>query len=89
MSAPLITWFTVLALLTGIYGLYLGLFVAPTDYQQGESYRIIFIHVPAAWMALGTYVFIAAMSAVSLVWRHALADVAAQAAAPIGTATYM
>jgi hypothetical protein len=45
----LIKWFSAGALLLGLYGLYLGLFVAPTDYQQGESYRIIFIHVPAAW----------------------------------------
>src|SRR5437899_1839380 len=67
-------------------GLYLALVAAPPDYQQGESVRIMFIHVPAAWMALSVYLFIAVASAVALVWRHPLAEVAAQAAAPIGAA---
>ena len=65
-------------------GLYLALFVAPPDYQQGEAVRIMFVHVPAAWMASFVYVFLALMSAVALIWRHPLADVAAQAAAPLG-----
>jgi heme exporter protein C len=67
-------------------GLYLALFVAPPDYQQGESVRIMFIHVPAAIMAEGVYYVIALASFVALVWRHPLADVAAQAAAPLGAA---
>src|SRR5437899_2444429 len=67
-------------------GLYLALVAAPPDYQQGESVRIMFIHVPAAWMALSTYLFIAVASAVALVWRHPLAEIAAAAAAPIGAA---
>ncbi|MFQ5984805.1 MAG: heme ABC transporter permease [Alphaproteobacteria bacterium] len=65
-------------------GLYLGLFVAPPDYQQGESSRIMFVHVPAAWMALFVYTSMAAASAVFLVWKHVLADLVARAAAPIG-----
>ena len=48
-------WLTVITLLLLGYGLYQGLFVAPPDYQQGESYRIIFIHVPAAWMSMFVY----------------------------------
>ena len=67
-------------------GLYLSLVAAPPDYQQGESVRIMFIHVPAAWMALSVYLFIAVAGAVALVWRHPLAEIAARAAAPIGAA---
>ncbi len=62
----------------------MGLFVAPPDYQQGESVRIMYVHVPAAWMALFVYSVIAAASAVSLIWRHLLADLVAKAAAPLG-----
>jgi heme exporter protein C len=61
-----------------------GLFFAPADYQQGETVRIMFIHVPTASLSLGIFVFMGAASFVSLVWRHALADVAARAAAPVG-----
>jgi heme exporter protein C len=67
-------------------GLYLSLFVAPPDYQQGETVRIMFIHVPAAWLAMFCYMVIAVASVGSLVWRHPLADVAAKTAAPIGAA---
>ena len=65
-------------------GLYLAFFEAPPDYQQGETVRIMFVHVPAAWLAMLGYTLIAAASAGSLVWRHPMADVAAKAAAPIG-----
>jgi heme exporter protein C len=65
-------------------GLPWGLFYAPADYQQGETVRIMYIHVPAAWWSLGVYAFMGAASFVGLVWRHALADVAARSAAPIG-----
>src|SRR5215472_4332280 len=67
-------------------GLYLALAVAPPDYQQGESVRIMFVHVPAAWMALLVYLVVAVASLVALVWRHPLAEIAAQAAAPLGAA---
>jgi heme exporter protein C len=67
-----------------VAGLYLGLFVAPPDYQQGESVRIMYVHVPAAWMAMFVYGCLALTSAVALIWRHPLADLVAQAAAPIG-----
>ena len=74
------------ALLLTPVALYLALAVAPADYQQGEAYRIIFVHVPAAWMALFSYLVVAGGSAVGLIWRHPLAEVAARAAAPIGAA---
>ncbi len=67
-------------------GLYMALFVAPADYQQGESVRIMYVHVPAAWMAMFVYTNIAIASALSLIWRHPLADLAASASAPIGAA---
>ena len=65
-------------------GLYLGLVKAPPDYEQGDSYRIIFIHVPAAWMSMLVYVIMAVCSLVFLVWKMKLADVIARASAPIG-----
>jgi len=80
----LVPWLTVATLaLLGI-GLYLAFFVAPPDYQQGETVRIMFVHVPAAWLAMFGYSLIAAASLGTLIWRHPLADVAAKAAAPIG-----
>lgn len=65
-------------------GLPWGLWFSPPDYQQGETVRIMYVHVPAAWWSLGIYAFMGAASLVGLVWRHVLADIAARAAAPIG-----
>jgi heme exporter protein C len=65
-------------------GLYLSVFSAPADYQQGETVRIMFVHVPAAWMALFVYSVMALASAMAFVFRHPLSDVAAKTAAPIG-----
>ena len=65
-------------------GLYLGLFVAPADYQQGESYRIMFIHVPAAWMSMFIYVLMAGAGAIALVWNIKLSEIFASSCAPIG-----
>jgi heme exporter protein C len=84
ISGKMIPWFAVPAVLLGVYGLYMGLFVAPTDYQQGESYRIIFIHVPAAWMSLFIYMVMAISSGIGLIWQIKLADMIAAASAPIG-----
>jgi len=67
-------------------GLYMAFFVAPPDYQQGETVRIMFVHVPGAWLAMFGYLLIAISAAGSLIWRHPLADVSAKAAAPIGAA---
>jgi heme exporter protein C len=66
-------------------GIVLGL-QAPADYQQGETVRIMYIHVPSAWLALGIYTLMAIAAIGTLVWRHPLADVAAKTAAPIGAA---
>ena len=80
-ALPWFGWSAGLLLLTGLIG---GLFYAPTDYQQGESFRIIYVHVPAAWMALFTYVVMASAGAVTLIWRMKLADAVARASAPLG-----
>jgi heme exporter protein C len=65
-------------------GLYLALFVVPPDYQQSDTVRIMFVHVPAAWIAMMAYGVMAAASAAGLIYRHPLADVAAKSAAPLG-----
>ena len=76
--------FTVLATILCLSAaLYLG-FTAPPDYQQGRTVLILFIHVPAATLAMGVYGAIAVCSLLSLVWRHPLSDIAARAAAPLG-----
>ena len=79
-AAPL---FGVLAVGLGLVGLWLG-FSAPEDYQQGDTVRILFIHIPAAWMCEFVYACLAVASLLALVFRHVLADAAAQAAAPLG-----
>ncbi len=84
LAGRLIPW---LAGLTGVLlavGIYFGLFVAPADYQQGESYRIMFVHVPAAWLSMFVYMMLAGAGAVGLVWNIKLADMMATASAPIG-----
>src|SRR4029079_12847273 len=82
MSGALAPWVGVLTVALFSAGLYYALFASPADYQQGDSVRIMYVHVPAAWMGLGAYTFMAAMSFVALVWRHPLADVAARSASP-------
>ncbi len=74
------------AITTGLFavGLYGALFTSPPDYQQGETVRIMFVHVPAAWMGLLVYSVMALASAIALIFRHPLADAAAKTAAPIG-----
>lgn len=78
--------FAVVAAIAALYGLWLALVVSPPDYQQGESVRILYIHVPAAWCALLSYTALTVASFVSYVWRHNLADSAGRAFALSGTA---
>jgi heme exporter protein C len=75
-----------LALIACAIGVPWSLLFSPGDYQQGETARIMYIHVPAAWIAVGAYVSMAIGSISFLVWGHALGDIAAKAAAPIGAA---
>ena len=72
---------TVLMLAVGVY---MAFFVAPEDYQQGQTVRIMFVHVPSAWLSMGGYAMLAALGASLLVWRHPLAALMARAAAPVG-----
>ena len=83
-SAAILPWAVRLTAALIAIGLYLALFVAPPDYQQGESVRIMFVHVPSAWMALFVYTGMAVASAMALIWKHPLSDIAARASAPIG-----
>lgn len=69
-----------------VAGLYFAIFASPADYQQGEFVRIMYVHVPSAWMALGVYMFIAACSAAALIWRSPISTNIAIEAAPVGTA---
>jgi len=80
----IVPWLTVLTAILLAAGLYLAFFVAPPDYQQGETVRIMFIHVPSAWLGMFGYMLIAASALGTLIWRHPLADVSAKTAAPIG-----
>jgi heme exporter protein C len=74
----------VVFLLLAIPSIAYGLWLAPADYLQGDSYRIIYIHVPAAWMSLMVYAFMAAQGAIALIWRVRICEILISAAAPIG-----
>ena len=80
---PFLTWPALLITAAGLLG---GLFLSPADYQQGDAVRIMYIHVPAAWLASSGYAALAAASFVSIVWRHPLADLAAVEIGPVGAA---
>jgi len=86
LAGKLAPWFLALAGVLGAVGLYIGLLVAPSDFQQGDAYRIIFIHVPSAWMSMFIYFVMGVASVVAVVWRIKLAEVVAMQSAPIGAA---
>ncbi len=84
LSAVLMPWLGGLTAVLLVAGMYLALLASPPDYQQGETVRIMYVHVPAAWMSMFCYVSMAIAAAVGLIWRHPLAELAAKATAPIG-----
>ena len=84
LAGKLIPWFSVLAGVLALAGLHVAFFVAPTDHQQGEAYRIIFIHVPAAWMSMFLYVVMAGWAGVGLALNTRLSGMMASAIAPTG-----
>src|SRR5690242_2266845 len=84
LGSLVLPWVSAAAGVAIVAGLYLGLFRAPPDYQQGETVRIMYIHVPSAWLAMLAYAVVAGASAVGLIWRHPVSFLAAKAAAPIG-----
>lgn len=75
-----------IALFAGGIGLYMALVTSPVDYQQGETVRIMYVHVPAAWLAMFVYASMAAAAFSGLVWRHVVAEEYARAVAPVGAA---
>jgi heme exporter protein C len=84
LARAVFPWTTAGMLICLGLGLYLALFASPPDYQQGETVRIMYIHVPSAWMAMFSYSCVAVAGAVLLVWKHPLAELAARAMAPVG-----
>jgi heme exporter protein C len=84
LSGTVLPWISVGGAVFTAIGLVWGLFFAPADWQQGEAVRIMYIHVPAAWLASAGYMGLAICSAISLVWRHPLADLAAAEISPVG-----
>ena len=84
LAGRMIPWFAAIAAVLTVIGLYLGFLVAPVDATQGDSYRIIFIHVPSAWMAMFLYIVMAFWAGVGLVFNTRLSSMMAQAIAPSG-----
>lgn len=84
LAGRMVPWFATLAAASAIAGLWIGLVAAPTDFQQGDSYRIIYIHVPAAWMGMFVYLVMAGWAAVGLVFNTRLSGMMVQALAPTG-----
>ena len=84
LAAAILPWSAGVTVLTLGAGFVLALLASPPDYQQGEAVRIMYVHVPAAWMAMFVYANMAIAAAVGLVWKHPLADLFAKAAAPVG-----
>ena len=84
LAGKAVPWFGTLAVLLGVSGLVIGLLIAPTDHQQGDAYRIIFVHVPAAWMSMVIYVAMAFWAAIGLAFNARLAFMLANALAPTG-----
>ena len=84
LAGRMIPWFWALTAVFGIAGLYIGFFVAPTDAQQGEGYRIIFLHVPASWMSMFIYLVMAFWAGLGLAFNFRLSGMMATALAPTG-----
>ena len=84
LAGKLIPWFWTLAAIFGVLGLMIGFLLAPTDAQQGEGYRIIFLHVPASWMSMFIYLVMAFWAAIGLAFNFRLSGMMASALAPTG-----
>jgi heme exporter protein C len=85
-SGKALPWLSAATVILLAAGLYLAFFASPPDYQQGDAVRIMYVHVPSAWLSMLTYGLMAIAALGTLVWRHPLADVTAKSAAPIGAA---
>jgi heme exporter protein C len=80
-AAPWLGWMALILIVAGLYG---GLVLAPPDYQQGDAFRIVYVHAPSAWLSMFVYATMAAAAAIGLVWRIKLAHAVAAASAPVG-----
>ena len=85
-SGKFVPWLWGIFLILASIAMYQAFFVVPADYQQGESFRIIYLHVPAAWMSMLAYIFMAVMAFISLVWRIRITEILAICTAPVGAA---
>lgn len=83
-AGQVIPWLSILCIALFSYGLIGGLYFAPMDYQQGEGYRIIYVHVPAAFMSIGIYVCMAIVAAIGFIWKIKLADIVVKSSARLG-----
>jgi heme exporter protein C len=84
LAAKFIPWLAGLGAIAVAYGTYAGLFLAPLDYQQGDAFRIIYVHVPSAYLSMMAYMIMAVSAGVGLIWRIKLSHAVAAAAAPLG-----
>ena len=84
VAGKMVPWFAWPAALLIVAALFMGLVLAPRDYQQGDAYRIMYVHAPSAWMSLMVYVVMAVSAAIGLIWRIKLAHAVAASCAPIG-----
>jgi heme exporter protein C len=85
-SARIMPWVLRAGLAVTVVGLFWGLAFAPRDWQQGDTVRLMYLHVPAAWMAMGLYLGLGVSAVLALVWKHPLAELAGAAIAPVGAA---
>jgi heme exporter protein C len=84
LAAKFIPWFAGIGAIAVAYGSYAGLFLAPLDYQQGDAFRIIYVHVPSAYLSMMAYMIMAVSAGIGLIWRIKLSHAVAAAAAPLG-----
>lgn len=85
LAGRLLPWFATACVLCFVYGLVGGLVLSPPDYQQGDSFRIIYIHVPSAFLSMSVYMLMAFCAVLSSVWKIKLSDIVFKASAPLGT----
>lgn len=86
LSDKLLPWLLIATVVLLAFGITQALIISPADYQQGETVRIMYVHVPSAWMSMMIYGIMAAASASFLIWKHTLADIIARVSAPVGAA---
>jgi heme exporter protein C len=84
LAQPVLPWLAAFSILLTVIGIVWGYYFAPADWEQGDAARIMYVHVPAAWVAMAGYAALAVASFFSIIWRHPLADLAAEEIGPVG-----